>query len=524
MKLVSKLEDFYLSILAYAGMTVEEGLVYQDTDDKTPIRLKNGNQLAIPYDELLDNPKGLGFFHPANENYKKPESEVFTLFKNHLVLNLNARLSMVMGLITHIAANPSLQKSIKSSETIKLLQEVGEVDASLETWVTDTLLSKAQEERGVAPFVNIFLKKDAEIGGTVYGAIGKVKFRLYEDVVEALDKQGKDYRIFGSKARKKDLNALSNVLEAIFPSIHDESLWSEGTDNKIFRYLNVLLKASYLVSKRLNDIVVELGKDLKDNDLWEPLIANLDWADYLEDLYGMATEIRIIPNQDDILAEAISRIDVDEGESVTAEAIDKSRARPKARPAARPAERPTKHQPPVIKEAPKFNPGMARPEPRQPEPVQEPADAPVGVNALYDQLAEEIASPRARMAPAYGHYQPEPGYPDPYYQQAPPPMARPYGRHPQPMYHDPRAQGAPVDAYGQPYYEEPGVMDHSGRYLPPPLASAPYGRGRQPHYREDPRAGHVPQWAREMDAGFDNGMSHRRGRDPYYDDYYGWER
>ena len=294
------IENFYQSLVDYMGCKYEDGYI-QDKSENGPKILIDGKKVALPYMDVLKNPDGRAIIHPLNENYTNPETEAFSMIKRKLTLEVNLKLSTLIVSLISVAADVQLQRRAKSSRLLDLISSLGEMDNS----VTDGLMSmirKSKETNNEGFLLSFYLKKNGEYKGVPYSAIGKVNFHMYTELIKALE--DKDYKVFGFKARKKDILSLIAIFEAIFPGINQQENYMDGTDNKVFRYLNMLLKISYTVTSRLNELS-DLLQELDDDTLkFDYIKSNMDWTQTLEDLYGLTTEIRLIPSQDDIVSEA----------------------------------------------------------------------------------------------------------------------------------------------------------------------------------------------------------------------------
>jgi len=316
MQLNPIIEKFYLSILDYAGITIRDNIFVNKNEKVGEITI-DGKYLTLPYFDNLKNPGDKIIFHPLNENYTNPETSVFNIYKRRLVLELNLRLSSLIVSLISVGSNVELQQKIKSSKLIEMISNIGEVDYPLiETFLSMSVASKKVNEE--AYLFDIFLKKNGEINDVPYAAIGKINFLIYNEIIKAIQDKEHNKKVFGFKfPSKKYLMALENILRAIFPSIDRPENYMEGTDNKIFRYLNILLLTSYQISHRINEIA-DLLEELNEPSLnLEEIRSNLEWAQYLEQLYGMANEIRLIPSQTDISIES-NKLKLDESKASTA--------------------------------------------------------------------------------------------------------------------------------------------------------------------------------------------------------------
>lgn len=342
------IEKFYLSLLDYSGLKLQDNVIVQKNEKLGEFTIDD-KYIALPYLGLLKNPEGKSFFHLLNESYTSPETALFNQFKNRLVLELNLRFTSMVTSLIAVGSDVMMQQRIKSTPFIDLVTSIGETDHSvIEAFLAMVKASTKQNKEGY--IVDIFLKKNGEIKGTPYAAIGKLNFRLYEEVKRALESPDKDYRVFGTKVRKKDLMTVYNIMVAVFKDIDDKEAYVEGTDNKVFRYLNVLLKTSYILSSRINEIA-DMLDELKEPSLnVEEIRGTHDWVEPLSQLQGMVSEIRIIPNQTDIGTEAKRLV------------IDESKAS---------APTPTQQQP----QQPTFNPAMIQQ--TQPVPTQQPMQQPI---------------------------------------------------------------------------------------------------------------------------------------------------
>ena len=291
------IEKFYLDILDFAGLKSENAKIVNKDDTLGDITI-DAAHLYLPYYEVLKNPPG-HIFHLLNENYANPETSQFKTYKSRLTLELNLKLSyMIINLVT-IANDSILQNKVKSTKLIELLTNIGEIDMGvIDTFMQLIKASKKVNETGY--LVDIYLKKNGSIGNDTFSAIGKINFKFYKEIVKALADKENGYRAFGVKCKKKDLVALCNIFEVLFDDINNEEKYTCGTDNRIFRFLDVLLRSAYIVASKINDLT-ELLSGIDDESLRiSECKFNLDWVETLPKLYNMAQEIRLIPSQTNI--------------------------------------------------------------------------------------------------------------------------------------------------------------------------------------------------------------------------------
>lgn len=355
MILDSTMEKFYLGILDYAGMEIKDDVVVDKNEAIGEISL-DGKKLALPYYEILKNPEGRVIFHLLNENYTNPENSIFNLFRKRLTLELNLKLSSVIVGLILVASDPQIQHKAKSGALISLISNLGATEPVLISNFLD-MIKASKKENAESFLIDIFLKKNGEVKGDAYGAIGKINFLFYKEVDKALNDGNKDYRVYGYKARRKDLVALDNILTVLFPNIDTPEEYTEGTNNKGFRYLNILLKTAYQITHRINE-VVSLLEEVKEEslDLGE-MRSNEDWVAPMEKLYSMIDTIRTIPNQVDLSIES-NKLRLDESK---ASAIQQPQVQ----------QQPVVYQPPVVDQTRLLNATVQAPV--QQTPVQQQA-------------------------------------------------------------------------------------------------------------------------------------------------------
>lgn len=309
MQLNPIMDKFYNSILDFSGLVLSDNIIKNKSDKMGDITIDD-KFLTLPYFSNLKNPEGRMIFHLLNENYTNPETTIFDFYKKRLTLELNLKLSYIIVNLISVASDVQIQQRIKSSKLINLISNIGEVDHILiENFLN--LIKASKKSNSEAFIFDIFLKKNGEINDTPYAAIGKINFILANEISKSLEDKEREYKVYNYKLRKKDLLALNNIFNIIFPDFNDKGKYSEGTDNKIFRYLNILLKTSYMIADRVNEIS-DLLEEVKEPSLnLEECRSNLEWIGQLEELYTMSNEIRLIPNQTDISSES-HRLKLDE--------------------------------------------------------------------------------------------------------------------------------------------------------------------------------------------------------------------
>ena len=410
-----RLEKFYTAILDYAGLDVKDKKIVSQNEALSGFSI-DGKPLALPYMSVLRDPEGVHIFHPLNENYSNPENTAFSLYKRHLTLDLNMRLSAAMTQLLQVASDVLMQQKVKSSKMLEIISNLGDVDMSMVDHLVE-VFKRSMKENEEGYIFDVYLKKNGKIGETAYAAIGKVNFPLYKELQRALSEHGGQYKVYGYKVRKKDLLAYIAVIKAVLPAIDNPEEYVVGTDNKVFRYMEALLLATYPVGYRLKEIADLLREVPSAAILPEEIEPNLTWSDQIEEVRSMATEIRFIPDQTNPAVEA-KHLKLSKMKEEIAAAIP-----PRQTPQVPAPYQPTQPQQPMA-HPPSYQPPPQQPQQQmQPQMQPHPNQAPSSPeDVIRAQLAGYQQYPAQQPPP--GYYPPQnqpqtyPGYPPP---QQPPP-------------------------------------------------------------------------------------------------------
>lgn len=437
MQLHPTLDKFYLSILKYAGLKYEDGVIKNISSSICDPKVDD-KPLTLPYFDNLRNPAERHIFHPLNENYASPETTFLAIYKKRLTLEVNLKLMAMMFSLLRVASEPQLQRKIKSPRLLTIISGLGEVDMSV-TENLVTILKHAQKALEEAFLVDFHIKKNGKVAETPYAAIGKVNFLFLKELNRALAEKEDGYRVFGYKCRKRDILILIDLFDVIFPDSQDKDKYTTGTDMKVFRYFNALLLSSYTVTAAVNE-VASLLKELKEPSLEiEEMVSDLTWAEVLEEVYGLSGEIRAIPNQTNSQVEShklkLKEPDVPHPQAThhvsgpippSFNPSNVQRSHPPAQHAAHPV------QPPYPQSQ----------QPHQAPPPQVPR-GPMGPEEIIRNSVAQQEAQQMQYMQQQGFYQPnmhmqqpmypQQGYPQPQYQQPmqQPLMVRPDGYPPQ---------------------------------------------------------------------------------------------
>jgi hypothetical protein len=137
-------------------------------------------------------------------------------------------------------------------------------------------------------FVSIYLKRGGLVHGKKYSRVAVVSFPLYEELIKGND------TVYGVKLRKKDIQAITNLLDYLFPNIGGDCAYWHATDSVIAPYLEALMGAVMKVGSSIND-TVELFRNCLANP--DKLTIASDWVEDFEKLPSMQADICLVPNQ-----------------------------------------------------------------------------------------------------------------------------------------------------------------------------------------------------------------------------------
>lgn len=452
---MSKLIKLYENILDYCSMTPDKSgkvnisFVFEDNKDGevTPATLEN-RQLVMPVDEQFKayDPDKVIIFHPLQEFVNRGESEVVKALRYQLNVRINYTTLVVAGALLELIGSPAQHKNL-TPEQRELLIEVPSGDMTTAARFMEFVVKRFSDASSRF-FSNIYLKKAGTYQGQKHARVGVVQFPFYE-LLETVD----------FKFKKNDDQTFKSLLAFMFPgSLDDPEAYNSFSDHRDAPWLDCLLKTSYTLSQRLNELLRLYRPYIEDADKY---IFNENWVDELDNIEAYRAEIRRIPSQKG-----------NEGTIETPGEPEKSTLNvSRALPA--PVERTPVPQPPVqvgppVVQMPQVYPGYdayGRPlMPQMMPQMQEPPGLKLTENGKLDFASVERTNPMVAAAglvstPITQWHQQQMGggrpqvdqfgrpIPTGYPQQLPPPMIDQYGRPVQPGY--PQMQQM-VDQYGRP--------------------------------------------------------------------------
>lgn len=285
----SNLIKFYISLLAYCGMVVDEdGFISSKTGDTVQPANLDGVRMALPYPNQLrcEKPSERVIFHPLNENILKGESRVLMCLRNIINIRLNYTIGVLGVKLLNIATSQDFHKRMNPVQS-ELLIKLGEVHKDAPENFLAMMLSNI-ENNASKLFVNIYLTKGATVNKTIYSRVGISSFPLYEQLV------AEDKTKFLSKTTKRDDATYKALLEYMFPDIAKPESYNYGTDSDIATWFCSLMGTSIKFAARINDLIDMFGEFITDS---EGLRFEADWIDQFNDIKSLQKEIFNIPMQ-----------------------------------------------------------------------------------------------------------------------------------------------------------------------------------------------------------------------------------
>lgn len=454
------IETFYKSILTYAGLEYDsEKNFVINSNPKFGDFTVNGKKVTLPYEANLKHPNGRSIFHPLNENFLSPESPLFLLYKKRLVCELNTKLACLIISLINVANSTDLQNKLTNSRVISLVSGIKHSDMTLiENFML--ALSKSKTKNEEAFLFDIFLKKNGSIKDVPFAATGKILFNMPKEIDKSLKAETKDNHVFGAKLRINDLQSLDVIFKSLFGDEKTQAEFIEGTDNKVFRYLNILLTTSYMVTNIINDIALAL-KEIDDGTLGiSEAIVSVDWLEHLPEIYKKTDQIRRIPNQDEMTVTSIAPVSVKHA-GVNESAVSNAETFHQTQ----------QQQRPVLQQQPAYQ------QPQQPSYQQPPAQVyQPQVSSEKEMSVDDFFRAKAAMQNSQ-YQQPMPVAQPNYYQQPA------FQQQPDPRYMDPRFQAPPLpswmraEALAQARPMNPAYIDPMQQYSAPVYGTPGYYYG-----------------------------------------------
>ena len=288
---MSKVIEFYKQILSLGSLVCDkDGLVSAIVEDMSVPFTVKGKRLALPTKANMGKVPDVCIFHPLSENFLRGESDVMQKYRSAINIRLNYVIGCMMGeLLTLITSTGEHQKlSPDQSELLSLVHQADEETLNRFMKISEAIKKSAMTGDKDKAFVNIYLKKTANIKGKVYKRGAIVSFPFYKELIKK-EKTG-----YGVTLRNKDREAIQKLIEFIIPGIEVDDGYNQGSGGDISPFLESLLKGVIGIAANINTIA-EGYKDYL--GMYDQYVYNADWVDTMENIHLLEPEIRMIPMQ-----------------------------------------------------------------------------------------------------------------------------------------------------------------------------------------------------------------------------------
>jgi hypothetical protein len=288
---MSKVIDFYKQILSLGSLVADkDGLVSAVIEDMSvPFTVKE-KRLALPTRHNLSKSTELCIVNPLVENVLRGESDVMVKYRNAINIRMNYVIACMMGELLTLITSPGEHQKLTpdQSELLSMVSQADEETLSRFEKIITTIKKAAANGDKDKAFVNIYLKKTANIKGKVYKRGAIITFPFYKELMK------KEKTLYGVTLRNKDRESIQKLLEFIIPGIEVEDSYNQGSTGDISPFLDALLKGVLGIASNINSIATNYKNFL---GMYDSYIYNADWVDTMENIHLLESEIRMIPMQ-----------------------------------------------------------------------------------------------------------------------------------------------------------------------------------------------------------------------------------
>lgn len=280
------LMELYTGILSFAGAEPNKEGEIDIIHCGKRIPAKVGDKrLKLPTKENLKNfnQDTDRIFHPFQEHINRGESEIVRSLRKMLGVRINSAALIMFDEMLNLLASSALHPKM-NAEQRELLKSVSD-ELNLTTRASFMeFITKSIREHPDSYFVSIYLKKFGTFKGEKHSRVGVVTFPFYKLMEEK-----------SSKFNKSEWAGIQKLFEFIFPGSKDvEECYNGFSDNANAPWLDVLLKTSYNIASRLNELAALYGNLIDTEKL---ITFNAEWIDVLDNLDPYRKEIMLIPSQ-----------------------------------------------------------------------------------------------------------------------------------------------------------------------------------------------------------------------------------
>lgn len=283
-----KLLELYSSILKYSGVSIsEDGSTQIDFLGKTLENEAEGKRIFMPYPKVLkqSDPTKTMIFHPFREYVNRGESAIVRKLRKLISVRLNVAVIALVDRFINLLNSPALHKEF-SPQQRELIKAITSTDLDPAKFLSASW--KLFEEKPDSFAISLYLKKNGSLRGKKYNRVGVVSFTFYDSIK-------------ATSLSEKQKKALYQLFNFIFPgSLDDQESYNEGTESTQCPWLDALLRSSYNVVSRIQELTSLYKPYIKDpetDDIPEELVFDVQWVDEMDRLNQYASEIAMIPSQ-----------------------------------------------------------------------------------------------------------------------------------------------------------------------------------------------------------------------------------
>nr|DAT18082.1 MAG TPA: hypothetical protein [Caudoviricetes sp.] len=293
--------QLYRSILESVGLTVDDkGSVYmEEVAGLLPAMItvgpKTQRALQLPTDEFLRDPDWDNYvaFHPLSENLARKDSRVFKWLQAMAVLSVDTELAWVMETLITTCADKDNHDKLNFKQTAFLNLFPNADEKSVETW--RKLIDKTGDEYCFCKLVTL---RNRDLNGQPFTRVTMVKFPFYQECLNLVNGNAKEFNIFGVKMRKKDLLGYKALFEYVIKHVNDvDKHYSAGTRSTVAPSFVSLMTAYLHVKKDIQKVARLLKLETPD----------LKWGAELEDISRFRNDVAPLAHNEGELTEGERR-------------------------------------------------------------------------------------------------------------------------------------------------------------------------------------------------------------------------
>lgn len=268
---MSKLTEFYTNLLDLCGIELGDHgrLIYRTSPNEDgeslvfPLQYDN-KPIVFPDKRHLEDPENKSgeviILHPLSESSLRAPSEVQEVLRKAAIVRLVEVGDFLLKRAVKINHDASMDTKIKLNHKLSKLfhnlGDAGDVDVKFVNWFQK--IDKAMQENPSQRLFNVFLRMQGEVGKNKYDRVCVISSPLYDEL-----KLAESTTIFGVEGgRKKDINTLIKILEALFPELANDGYVS-GSSSGVAPTLMAFMEALSLIADRFNKVLIEYGKEAK---------------------------------------------------------------------------------------------------------------------------------------------------------------------------------------------------------------------------------------------------------------------